>query len=81
MHAFGFEGNPEYAAVAPRGVFAGLDFLGWIIASGHLIGIGDNAASRNDLVMYVDGTRPVHVGRVTADGRVEADFGPLRGAP
>jgi hypothetical protein len=53
MHAFGFEGNPEYEAVALRGAFAGLDFLGWIIASGHLIGIGDNAASRNDLVMYV----------------------------
>jgi hypothetical protein len=30
MHAFGFEGNPEYEAVALRGVFAGLDFLGWI---------------------------------------------------
>jgi hypothetical protein len=29
--------------------------LGWIIASGHLIAIGDNAASRNDLVMAQSG--------------------------
>jgi hypothetical protein len=75
MHAFGFEDNPEYAAVARRNVFAGLDFFGWLIASGHLFEIGDHAASRNDLVMYFNGDRPVHIGRVMSGGRVISKWG------
>jgi hypothetical protein len=29
--------NPEYEAVARTGVFAGTEFFGWLIASGHLV--------------------------------------------
>jgi hypothetical protein len=75
MHAFGLEGNPEYEAVARTGVFAGTEFFGWLIASGHLVEIGDDATSRNDLVMYFNSGRPIHVGRVISAGRIISKWG------
>src|SRR5260370_19843431 len=75
MHVFGFKGNKEYAAVAMGGVYAGSEFFGWLIASGHLVEISDSAAVKNDLVMYFGGAHPAHVGRVISDGRVLSKWG------
>jgi hypothetical protein len=75
MHAFGLEGNPEYEAAALTGIFAGTEFFGWLIASGHLVEIDDDAASTDDLVMYFKNGRPTHVGRVISAERAISKWG------
>jgi hypothetical protein len=78
MHAFGFEGRPEYKGVAGHGlglVFAGAEFLDWFAASGRLVEIGDHEAYENDVVMYFDGGHARHVGRVLSSGRVVSKWG------
>jgi hypothetical protein len=75
MHTFGFESCPEYAEVAAQGVFAGLQFFTWLTATGRLVEVDDHQPSENDLVMYFDGGKAVHVGRVVSSGRVISKWG------
>lgn len=79
MHALGFSGQERYVAVATLpgyNVYAGKEFVEWLIAGGHLTEVAVTQARVGSIVMYFDnGGEFTHVGLMASHGRVESKWG------
>lgn len=81
MHVLGFVGQDRYAAVAtlpPHNVYAGKEFVDWLITSERLTEIDAAQAEVDSIVMYFDDCGAfTHVGLLVSHSRIQSKWGTL----
>jgi len=78
VFALGFAGSPDYEAIASRGfnvVFAGREFVRWLLDRDALFEVPEAEAKNGDLVLYFDHDGYMHAGLVRGDGRIASKWG------
>ncbi len=78
MHAFEFAEDPRYVCIAKLGVsqvYAGQEFMHWLIATGRLREAAKSEATEGNLVVYFDGEVFKHIGKCSAVGQVYSKWG------
>lgn len=79
MHVLGFAGQNRYAEVATlpgHNVYAGKEFVEWLIDSGSLTEVTAEQAVVGSIAMYFDDDGDfTHVGLLVSHGRVQSKWG------
>jgi hypothetical protein len=78
VHVFGFTEKPEYVGIAAFGtgrVFAGIEFVHWMLDRGKLMEIQFQECQKGDIILYFALGKVAHGGLVTANSRVVSKWG------
>lgn len=78
VHALNLIENPDYVRIAGLGlgrVFAGTDFVNFLLTKGYLEEISLEDVSEGDLIIYFDNGQVTHAGKMIRDNRVISKWG------
>jgi len=72
-YTLGLVSHPNYRSIARTGIFAGTDFINWLLAGRRLDKLSHPAAGV--VVLYFNNDRWTHLGVITASGEVLSKWG------
>ena len=78
VYVFNLVDDPEYVEIASFGigrVFAGPEFVSFLLSNNYIERINENEASAEDIIIYFDQSEIKHAGKIKAKCRIVSKWG------